>query len=185
MKRRRLYYIAPTLNSTVGIARDLEHEGIGYNQMHVLSKNTDGLVRHRVHTASPLETYDIVHKGGQGALIGFVAGFIFVMLLKMLNPFQVELSYWILAAIWALVTAHGAWSGGIVGTMARNYKVTPYLSEIESGQYLMLIDVRPEQHSVARQVIKSRHPDAEFRAESTTGSNPFERFPGWRRARSH
>lgn len=185
MKRRRLYYIAPTLDSTVGIARDLEREGIGYNQMHVLSKNTDGLVRHRVHTASPLETYDMVHKGGQGALIGFVVGFFFVVLLKLLNPFQVEISYWILAAIWALITAHGAWSGGIAGTQARHYKVEPYMAEIESGKYLMLIDVIPDQDGIVRQVIKQRHADAEFRAETTAGSNPLERFPGWRRARSH
>lgn len=185
MKRRRLYYIAPALSSTVAIAQDLENMGVGYDQVHVLGKNEDGLARHHVHTASPLETYDMIHMGEQGALIGFILGFIFVIGLKLLNPFDVDINNWILIAVWALITLHGAWSGGIAGTQTRNYKIKSYLPEIEKGKYLLLIDVNEDQHPVVRKLMKSQHPDAEYRAESTTGSNPFERFPLLRRIRSH
>lgn len=185
MKRRRLYYLTPTLDSTVAISRALERKGVGYEQMHVLSKNEDGLARHKVHTASPLETYDIIHMGEQGALIGFLAGFVFVVVLKLFNPFDIEISYWILAAIWAFITLHGAWSGGIGGTQARNYKIKPYLSDIENGNYLILVDVTEDQRTAVRQMMKAEHPEAEFKAESTTGSNPLERFPLLKRIRSH
>lgn len=177
MKYRRLYYLIDTLDNTVAIARDLEKKGIGYNQMHVLGKNEEGFVRHHLHSATPFQEYDIIKMGERGVILGTLVGLIFIIALDLIEPFGVELSFWILLAIWGLFILHGAWAGGLVGTHVHNYRITQFKDDIEQGKYLLLIDVDEPQEGKVQDFMKGQHQGARYEGESSKWGSPLEGWP--------
>lgn len=181
MKYRRLYYLIDTLDNTVAIARDLEKKGIGYSQMHVLGKNEEGIVRHHLHSATPLQEYEIIKMGERGVILGFLIGLIFIVALDLIEPFGIELSLWVLLAIWCLFTLHGAWAGGLVGTHAHNYRVTHFKDDIEQGKFLLLIDVDAIQEGRVQEFMKGQHEEAQYEGESSKWGSPLEGWPFARR----
>lgn len=174
MKLRRLYYLTDTLESTVAIARDLERLGIGYNQIHVLGKNEGSLVRHHVHSASPLEKYDSIHLGEQGAIVGFLIGLVFIGIVKAVKPFGMDISFWILVPLWILFTLHGAWAGGLIGTHMRYYRISRFRDDVEAGRYLVLVDVTEAQEAEVKRIMSRDHDEAGFKGESPVVSSPFD-----------
>ena len=182
MDRTRFYYITRSLEATVKMIHTMENKGIPHNQIHVIGKNDDGLVRHKIQEGSILETYDMVHVGQEGALVGFVLGFVFSMTLLWWNPFALDITFWMVVPVWILFTMYGAWSGGLIGTHARNYHIKPYLKHIEKGHFLSLVDVDEHQ----RETLKSIELELGIGAEgqSETGSNPFEQGLAFLHAKS-
>ena len=71
---RRLYYIADDLPTTRAISETLHDEGITDWNFHVVAKDEDGLYRHHIHSATPIQQLDIVHTGERFALIGAAVG---------------------------------------------------------------------------------------------------------------
>lgn len=182
MNLHRLYYVADSLENTVSIARNLEKRGIGYDQMHVLSKNEAGLLRHHIHTATPLEDHEIIKMGERGGILGSIAGLIFIIGLSIVDPFEMEISFWVLFLIWVLFSMHGAWAGGLVGTHARNYRISRFEKDIENGKYLMMIDVGDAQERLVHSVIDIDHRDeARYEGESPAHSGPFDGLHFFRR----
>lgn len=177
MKLRRLYYLTETLDSAIDIARDLDKAQVGYNQIHVLGHNEGELVRHQVHAGSPLETYDSIHLGEQGAIVGFIIGLIFIIIVKAVEPFGMDISFWILIPLWIIFTLHGAWSGGLIGTHRRYYRIARFRPDLERGCYLVLIDVWPRQEEEIKNIMSRYHDEAGFRGESPVTSNPFDLRP--------
>ena len=157
MKYRRLYYLANTLDDTEKISKDLERAGVGYEQQHILSKHEGRLVRHHLHTAGPLEKFDIIHYGERGAIIGFLTGLLFVLLLEIFKPFSLNPDFWVHVGIWVLFTCFGAWAGGLVGTHRRNYRIAPLRSEIEAGKYIVLVDVHGHQIEAIKTFMENYH----------------------------
>lgn len=174
MKLRRLYYLTDTLDSTIAIARDLEKLRIGYNQIHVLGHNEGELVRHNVHCGSPLENYDSIRLGEQGAIVGFLIGLVFIIIVKAVQPFGMDISFWILIPLWIIFTLHGAWSGGLIGTHRRYYRIARFRDDLEQGRYLVLIDVTRDQEAEVKEVMRRYHAEAGFKGDSPVTSNPFD-----------
>jgi len=180
--QRRFYYLTDNLNATVEMARAFEARGIPHGQIHVLAKNETGLVRHNIKTGTPLDVYDIVHLGWEGAIIGTLIGFLAAIGLWLWNPFGYHLEFWMVLPLWVLFTLHGAWAGGLIGTHARNYRIKPFLKAIESGKFLTLVDVDENQAKALKQVeavynVKSR-------GHTPTGTNPFENWLSFRASQS-
>ena len=182
MKRRRFYYLFDSVNEIVNFTNTLEKKGIAHDQIHAFGNNEDGLVRHHIQSGSVLETYDIVHMGQEGAIVGFILGFLFSMLLLWWDPFTLDITFWMVIPIWVLFTLHGAWSGGLVGTHARNYRIKPYLNMLEKGKYLVLVDVNEYQAKNLAEVEATTH--RSFDRYTYTGSNPFEQWLSFRHAQS-
>ncbi|MRI34734.1 hypothetical protein EOPP23_17260 [Endozoicomonas sp. OPT23] len=169
---KRLYYLAKTLESVSKIVDDLHHEGISDWNIHVLSKDEAGLYHRHIHSAHIFQQNDVIHSGLLGAMMGIVFGTTFSLLIE----------YWLHAhdlsiAIHALVagtfTMFGAWSGGLVGVMKENYKITRFHHDLEKGQYLLLIDIHKTEETAIRQQILRFHPETIFAAQGTSLIQPF------------
>ncbi len=58
-----LYYLTATLNSVRDITDDLHQAGINDWFIHALSKDEDGLAKHKIHSSNYLEQLDLLRYG--------------------------------------------------------------------------------------------------------------------------
>ncbi|MGE0625916.1 MAG: hypothetical protein AB7I04_09410 [Pseudomonadales bacterium] len=167
---RRLYYVADDLPTTRAISETLHQEGIRDWHFHVVAKDEDGLYRHHIHSATPIQQCDVVHTGERyalvGALIGLVAG-VAAYLSSELPAYAVIL-FTLLAGMF------GGWLGGMVGLSRENYKLEPFHAEIEAGRYLIMVDVRPHSRARVREIMNMGFPRVRFCGKDTTLINPFK-----------
>ena len=113
---RRLYYIADDLPTTRAISETLHEEGISDWNFHVVAKDEDGLYRHHVHSATPIQQLDIVHTGERFAMIGAAVG----LVAGLIAYFSASLSPLAVFAITLVAGLFGAWLGGMVGSSREN-----------------------------------------------------------------
>jgi hypothetical protein len=169
--KRRLYYLADNLDIVDEVARLLQKQGITGWNFHVLSKDEAGLYRHHLHSATPLHTRDVWRFGERGAMIGVVLGFICSLII--IGGMGYFKNNFLLAAflITALITLHGAWSGGLAGIANENYKIKRFHADIEQGRLLLMIDVSGAKHDRIKQALA--HIPLQERGEDSVIALPF------------
>lgn len=172
---RRLYYIADDLPTTRAISETLRDEGITDWHFHVVARDEDGLYRHHIHSATPIQQLDIIHTGerwaAMGAGIGLLAGLVayFAALLPW-NPTLLSV-----LAFTALGGFFGAWQGGMVGLSRESYKLEPFHEEIEAGRYLIMVDVKPDSRARVREIMNMGFPRVRYCGKDSTFINPLKR----------
>ena len=119
-----LYYLAPTLDSTLHISDALHAVGVNDFFLHVISKDEAGLKIRNIHSGNYLETLDLVRDVFIGTAIGFIPGLIGVGLLKLFQPFGPHVPGIVYFATVAAATLFGAWQGGLTG-IATETKSSP------------------------------------------------------------
>ncbi len=171
---RTLMYLMDSLDTARAMAASLNELAVRADGYHVLSKDEDGLRRHRLHSASPLEQSDLIHSGERGALFGAMAGVLFALGLVIWQPLGIPMGWtgFFVAAIF--IGCFGAWVGGLVGISHENYKLAPFHKAIADGKYLMVINLR-EGHRAEelKRLLHERHPEVRFAAEDSSGIDPF------------
>jgi hypothetical protein len=168
-----LYYLAPTLDSTLHISDDLHAVGVKDFFLHVISKDEAGLKIRNIHSGNYLETLDLVRDVFIGTAIGFIPGLIGVGLLELFEPFGPHVPGSVYFAIIAAATLFGAWQGGLTGIATENKKLAKFHDDIEAGRYLILIYALQEQEATVREMMLARHPEAELAAIDRHFINPF------------
>jgi hypothetical protein len=168
-----IYYVAPTLPSAQQISEDLRAAGVNDFYLHVVAKDELGLKQQHIHSANYLETLDLIRAGAIGAAIGFVAGLVGIGLLKYFEPFGPDVPTFVYIALVAAATLFGAWEGGLLGIDSENKKLRKFHSEIEAGNYLLLVYVRKRQEATVRALMRENHPEARLAGIDTHFINPF------------
>lgn len=184
MDRKRLYYLVHDADHADRIAKALKQFDVHYDNYHLLSKDEDSINRRNLHGASILESSDLVHMGERGALIGGVVGFLFALMLVIIDPFQGQMGFGGFLAAFIIITCFGAWSGGIGGISSRNYKTRKFQKAIDNGHYLMLIDVLETKEKSIRQYMRKQFKNAHFAGTDKTATNPFDGLPFWKTLQS-
>lgn len=170
---KRLYYLCDQMISVESISKELQELGVGYWNFQVICNDEAGLKKRHIHSASPLEKLDIIHSGERGALMGFSAAIFITLAMYIFAPFSQQLGLGIFALIIMLITLFGAWVGGMVGVSHENYKISQFHHDIEAGKYLIIVDVKKEQESQIKEIMKQHHPESELKGEDNNSSNPF------------
>ena len=168
-----LYYVAPTLDSAHHISDDLHALGVRDSFLHVIAMDEAGLKQWNIHSGNYLETLDLVRDGFIGSAIGFFAGLIGVGLLKSFQPFGPAVPGIAYFATVAVATLFGAWEGGLAGIASENKKLAEFHDDIQAGRCLILIYARQDLEAAVRQMLRARHPEAEFAAIDRHFINPF------------
>ncbi len=174
---KRIYYLTGSIDSTEQIANDLHEEGITDWNFHVHSKDVSGLFKKRIHSANFIQRLDIIRYGERGAMIGFAIAMIataYIMIAKPLGPQVDGLVY---VTVFGFITLFGGWVGGLAGLATDNQKITMFHDDIESGKYLILIDVRRGEEEKVKAFMARKHPEAELRRVGSTYINPFKLKP--------
>lgn len=168
---RRLYYIADDLPTTRAISETLHEEGVTDWNFHVVAKDEDGLYRHHIHSATPIQQLDIVHTGERFAMVGAAVG----LLAGLIAYYSAALPLLSVFAITLVAALFGAWLGGMVGLSRENYKLEPFHEEIEAGRYLIMVDVHKESKARVREIMNMGFPRVRFCGKDSTFINPFKR----------
>jgi hypothetical protein len=157
-----LYYVAPTLKSTLDISDDLHAVGINDYFVHVVSRDESGLKQHHIHSSNYLETLDLIRDGLIGAVLGFLAGLLGVWALQYFDALgpKIHVPMLVNYAIVAVVTLFGAWEGGLIGIAAENKKIARFRDDLDAGKYLILIYVLMIQGTRRPGDDEQRHPEA-------------------------
>lgn len=171
---KRLYYLTDSIDSTESISNDLHRLGITDWNLHVLSKDDDGLFRHHIHGANTLQRLDVIHSGEQGALIGIAIGLCAGTALMLGKPFGLELGLIAIAAIVIVFTLFGTWVGGMVGLTHESYKIKRFHNDLEAGRYLIMVDFRKKQEQQVKDLMDKHHQEALFVGQDTSWINPFK-----------
>jgi hypothetical protein len=168
-----LYYPAPTLDSTLHISDDLHAVGVNDFFLHVISKDEAGLKIRNIHSGNYLETLDLIRDILIGSAIGFIPGLTGVGLLRYFEPFGPHVPGLVYFATVAAATLFGAWEGGLTGIATENKKLAKFHDDIEAGRYLILIYALQEQEAAVREMMRTRHPEAQLAAIDRHFINPF------------
>ena len=120
--------------------------------------------------ASLFQRSDLRHSLVVGLLIGALLG----VILAIVVHFQLELPFGgIMIAMPIIGALLGAWFSTMVGMMTPNSELKPFISAIDEGQYLVIIDIPHHSKQDVDAIVKSLHPEA-----SALGSEPtFPPFP--------
>ena len=170
---RRLYYIVDDLDTASRISEQLHDEGITDWNFHVLAKDDQGLYRHNLHSALPLHRHDSVRLGERCGLIGAAGG-----LITGLGLYGLQIAPWfdrfwvvLLALLGGLV---GTLYGCIAGSKRDNYKIAAFHDDIEAGRLLIMVDVRPANKALVRQIMNLSFSEAEYKGNDSTIISPFK-----------
>lgn len=171
---RRLYYLAENVDTTKRVSDALQAEGIGNWNFHVLAKDESGLYTHHIHSATTYQQLDFVHMGERCALIGAAAGLAFAVICYVFQPLPIVVDGVAIAVMAVVGGLFGAWQGGMIGMTRENYQIAPFHDEIEAGRYLIMVDVRPENRALVREIMNMQFPGVVACGSAGTIINPFE-----------
>ena len=175
---RRLYYVVGNIDDTEAVTRAMHEEGVSDWHLHVLAKDEAGLYTHKIHSANPIQQLDFIHTATRYAFLGLLGGTVIGLLLFGLGrvgALGFELGGLHIVLLSLLGVCFGGWLGGMIGLSRENYKVEKFHGEIESGKYLVMVDVNRELRPQVKEMMNFRFPHIPYRGGSSTFINPFER----------
>ena len=168
-----LYFLAPTIDSSVTISEDLHEVGVHDWFIHVISKDEGGLKKNKLHSSNYLETLDFIRTGFIGANIGFIIGVIASGVILAFEPFGPNFPKFAYFAITAFTTLFGAWEGGLYGVATENRKLARFHDDIEAGKYLFLIYARRGKGEAVKEMMAKKHPESRHVATDKHFISPF------------
>ncbi len=169
---KRLYYLTRNINVAEKVSDRLHEEGVTDWNFHVLGKDKANVVRHHLHSATPLQELDIVRSGERGVLAGFLVGVVATAVFALFTPAGEYMSMLVQISAIVLFSFFGAWLGGLVGVSTENYKIRRFHDDIEAGAFLLMVDVTHDQKRAVRDVIDEFDQIREA-GEDTTFIHPF------------
>lgn len=168
-----IYYLTSTLDNTSHIIDDLQDAGIDDWFIHALSKDEAGLSNEHIRSSNYLEQLDTLRFGIIGAMGGFIVGLNAAHLMKSSQLFGSDVPVFAYYALITFLTLLGAWEGGLTGIASENKKIALFHDEIEAGKYLILIYAKKEMEAILKNVMDTKHPEAELVAEDENFYNPL------------
>lgn len=172
---KRLFFLTKSLDSVENVSHTMEKNGVDYWHFHVLSKDEDGVIRRRLHTANIFQRLDIIHSMQRGMIWGLSAGLIVVLVVTLIfSDLRQEVHPLFWMAMTAFFAMFGTWVGGLSGVHFENYKIRRFHDHIEKGMHLIMIDVPRDQEPEVRSLMAQYHPEAKWQGAESTWDNPFK-----------
>ena len=151
--RRRLYWLAPDIDSARRISDDLLLAKVEDRHMHFMARRGTDLGS--LHEASVLQTSDVRH----AAIVGNCAGWL-------LAQYGYEGRFIGVGGV-LIMTALGAGFGffasTLVGASVPNSALKQFHNDIASGRILVMVDVPHQRVEEVQKHMSERHPEAMWR----------------------
>jgi len=164
---RRLYFLAPHLNSAKAIFHDLLLARVDDHHVHVISKDESELVKEDLPAATLFEKSDLVPAFERGLVIGFASGLVLSFIGVLITPFNIELGGASILAITLFGAFFGAWVSSMIGISLHNSHLKGFEKAIAQGEYLFIVDIPKSRMTDIAKLMKRHHPEA-----GSKGSDP-------------
>lgn len=166
---QRLYYLTDTLDSTVQISRDFHLAGLDQRHVQVVAADAGAAAGRRLPLANEFEKRDLIRNWEIGATIGFLFASAVTAYVVTVDPFGIDLGFFVHALIFVLITLFGGWVGGMVGIESENHQLRPFHNAIAEGQFLILVDVAQAKADSIKARMARLHPEARLVREGVGG----------------
>jgi hypothetical protein len=155
---RRIYFLAPNIETTHKIVDELRAEGIEDRHMHILAKRDTPL--EDMPEASVFEKTDFIPALERGAALGGTTGLLAGLVGLSFAGFAIAGGP-ILGILFFGATI-GTIMSGLAGLQVGNSRVKQYEDAIERGELLVMVDIPKERIDAMSQLIVKHHPSAQF-----------------------
>jgi hypothetical protein len=155
---RRIYFLAPNIQTTHKIVEELQDEGIDDQHIHILAKRDTPL--EGLPEAGMTIKSDFLPALERGVALGGTTGLLAGLIGLRFAGFAIAGGP-VLAIIIAGATI-GSLMGGLVGMNVGNTRLKKFEDAIEQGEFLILIDIPRERIETIKQLVKKHHSEAEF-----------------------
>jgi len=171
---KRLYYLTASLEKVDQVSNALHSEGVTDWNFHVLSKDQQGLHTRRINSVRYWQQSDLVHSAIRGAILGALICMALVFLVNFVSGY----TWWSLPFVTVSGTLFGTWLGAFIGFTHENYKIARFHQEIESGKYLIMVDIHRDEEDRVLELMKAHHPAVRLAGEDSTLINPLKGHMG-------
>ncbi len=155
---RRIYFLAPNIETTHKIVDELRAEGIEDRHMHILAKRDTPL--EDMPEASEFQKTDFIPAVERGAALGATTGLLAGLVGLRFAGFAIAGGP-VLGILFYGATI-GAMMSGLAGLEVGNSRVKQYEEAIERGELLVMVDIPKERIDAMSQLIVKHHPTAQF-----------------------
>jgi hypothetical protein len=155
---RRIYFLAPNIETTHKIVIELRAAGIEDRHMHILAKRDTPL--EDMPEASVFEKTDFIPALERGAALGATTGLLAGLVGLRFAGFAIAGGP-ILGILFFGATI-GTIMSGLAGLQCGNSRVRQYDEAIDRGELLVMIDIPKERIDAISELITKHHPTAQF-----------------------
>jgi len=148
---KRLYYLTDQIEYAEHISAELIVNGIDAHQIHVLSKDSGGMITRHLNGLNVFARLDFI----RGALSGLLIGLLIALTALLLGHFffGFDFSGFAQFGFVVLLLLLGTWVGGLVGFSNENIHLRRFQREIKEGRHLLMIDVGVHQERTVHTLI--------------------------------
>lgn len=133
----------------------LFERGVQERDWHLLTHENGAAEKMKLHPYNFIQRHDIVHGIAQGAVFG--------VLLLLLIFTAISYSTWVstipffmLVIMACFIIGFCCWEGGLLGLNRVNYRLKPYLSRLDQGEHLLLVDVDEANQGLVKKVCNAQ-----------------------------
>lgn len=156
---RRVYFLAPDVDSARKTVDDLHARGVDDRHIHLVASSDTDLGA--LPEADALENSDLFPALKRGAALGGTTGLL-AGLTAVSLPTGLVLGGGAVLALTAAGAGTGAWASSLIGAGLHDREATEHEAEIRKGAVLLMVDVPREEVDSYRELVRSRHPEAEI-----------------------
>jgi hypothetical protein len=157
MIMKRMYFLVPSIETSKKIVDDLLLARIDQRHIHVLAKR--GTPLEDLPEASFLQKSDFVPALERGMALGGLLGILLGVFI-IASPGVMLPSGGTILATFLIGIALGGWISSMKGSSIGNSQIARFTPAIESGKFLIEVDVPRDRAESIEKLIKERYPQA-------------------------
>ncbi len=162
---KRIYFLIPNIGIAKKIVDVLLLARVDQRHIHVLAKRNTPL--EDLPEASFLQKSDFVPALERGMVFGGLTGIVLGAML-MTFPGELALNGGTILATFLIGTGLGAWISSMVGSSIGNSQLKHFEPAIESGKFLMMVDVPRSRVESIEELVKKDYPEAVYEGTEPT-----------------
>jgi len=151
----RYFFISGDLDDMDVVEKELESAGVTTAQIHVLSKDDDGVARRDLHEVHAFMQTDVVRSTLKGALIGVIAA-VSVLLFAHYSSATENVGWLPFVFLAIVLLGFCTWEGGFLGFQMPNVQFKQFEEVLSQGWHVFFVDVNERQLPVL-QGVTDRH----------------------------
>lgn len=154
---KRHFYVSNDLDDLEHIEEELEASGLHTPQIHVFSRDEQGVASHdHLHNIESVFKKDIVH----GLIVGAWIGAALAALVLIITAYSSwPQSYTWMPFIFLAIVLFGfcTWAGGLYGIQEPHHDFKRFQQQLREGKHVFIVDVDPQQETSLQKVVQT-HP---------------------------
>lgn len=158
--RRRLYFMLPDVSSARTMLDELLLARVDERHMHFCAR--EGMLPADMPEANAFQKTDLIHGAEIGMLIGGISGLLAGGLWLIFPPESIEMRMLALALSAIGGCFFGSWVSAKSARTIPSSSLRPFLSDIETGKVLLMVDVPFKRVTEIQQLVSKLHPEIRF-----------------------